>query len=103
MLAKPNSPARLAREWSPSRGRLTHSRPLSCMEVAAMSSRIQFGCALLGLTLLLTAAGGCTDMVTFAGDNRQAGINAYNEARYTDAAGSFKSAIRQDPRDYLSH
>jgi tetratricopeptide (TPR) repeat protein len=42
-------------------------------------------------------------MVTFAGDNRQAGTNAYNEGRYTDAAGSFKAAIRQDPRDYLSH
>jgi tetratricopeptide (TPR) repeat protein len=59
---------------------------------------------LLGLALLLPlAGGGCTDMVTFAGDNRQAGINAYNEGRYTDAAGSFKSAIRQDPRDYMSH
>jgi tetratricopeptide (TPR) repeat protein len=53
--------------------------------------------------LLLIAAQGCTDMVTFAGDNRAAGIAAYNEGRYTDSAGSFRSALRQDPRDYQSH
>jgi tetratricopeptide (TPR) repeat protein len=53
--------------------------------------------------LLLIAAQGCTDMVTFAGDNRAAGIAAYNEARYTDSVGSFRSALRQDPRDYQSH
>jgi tetratricopeptide (TPR) repeat protein len=53
--------------------------------------------------LLLIAAQGCTDMVTFAGDNRAAGIAAYNEGRYTESAGSFRAALKQDPRDYQSN
>src|SRR5688500_12762792 len=53
--------------------------------------------------VLLAGHTGCTDTVTFAGNNREAGMIAYNEARYTDSAGSFKAALKQDPRDYQSH
>ena len=53
--------------------------------------------------VLLAVNTGCTDTVTFAGNNRDAGMLAYNEGRYTDSAGSFKAALKQDPRDYQSH
>ena len=70
--------------------------------MSSSSTRIpRAALASLALALLMCAQG-CTDMVTFAGDNRAAGIAAYNEGRYTDSAGSFRSAIRQDPRDYQS-
>ena len=52
--------------------------------------------------VLLVSSSGCTDTITFAGNNREAGILAYNEGRYTDSAGSFRAALRQDPRDYQS-
>lgn len=52
---------------------------------------------------LLLSAGGCADMVTYAKDSRREGIRYYNAGAYTDAAGSFRNAIRQDPRDYRSH
>ena len=53
--------------------------------------------------VLLAVNTGCTDTVTFSRNNREAGIIAYNEGRYTDSAGSFKAALKQDPRDYQSH
>jgi tetratricopeptide (TPR) repeat protein len=53
--------------------------------------------------VLLAVNTGCTDTVTFSRNNREAGIIAYNEARYTDSAGSFRAALKQDPRDYQSH
>lgn len=45
---------------------------------------------------------GCGDMVTYNNDARQRGIQLYKAANYTDAAGAFNNAIRQDPRDYHS-
>jgi tetratricopeptide (TPR) repeat protein len=56
--------------------------------------------AVLGLSLALT---GCSDMLTYAQRNRDVGMDAYREADYPKAAGAFRSALRQDPRDYLSH
>src|SRR3954470_1929557 len=53
-----------------------------------------------GLSLTLT---GCADVLTYAQDNRDTGILAYNQGDYTKAAGAFRSALRQDPRDYMSH
>jgi len=34
---------------------------------------------------------------------RDTGIRQYNAGEYTDAAGTFKNATRQDPRDYQSY
>jgi tetratricopeptide (TPR) repeat protein len=52
-----------------------------------------------GLSLTLT---GCADVLTYAQDSRETGITAYNQGDYTKAAGAFRSALRQDPRDYQS-
>jgi len=58
------------------------------------------GIAVLGFSLALT---GCSDVLTYADKNRDAGMQAYGEQDYTRAAGAFRSALRQDPRDYMSH
>jgi tetratricopeptide (TPR) repeat protein len=70
--------------------------------MSSPSSRVVRAAIVPLALVLLACAQGCADMVTFAGNNRAAGVAAYNEGRYTDAAGSFRSAIRQDPRDYES-
>ncbi|HYE21619.1 MAG TPA: hypothetical protein VEA69_24450 [Tepidisphaeraceae bacterium] len=64
-------------------------------------SRMAMAGVLVGLVALMS--GGCSDMITFAGDARDAGLKAYAEARYPDAAGAFRAALKQDPRDYQSH
>lgn len=50
-------------------------------------------------------AAGCTgtsSMITYAQDAREKGLKQYRANDYTNAAGSFRSATRQDPRDYKS-
>jgi tetratricopeptide (TPR) repeat protein len=42
-------------------------------------------------------------MLTYAQQNRDAGIVAYNQQDYPKAAGAFRQALKQDPRDYMSH
>ncbi|HSI36728.1 MAG: tetratricopeptide repeat protein [Phycisphaerae bacterium] len=64
-------------------------------------SRMAMAGVLVGMVALMS--GGCSDMITFAGDARDAGLKAYAEARYPDAAGAFRAALKQDPRDYQSH
>src|SRR4051794_721087 len=56
--------------------------------------------ALVALSFALT---GCSDVLTYAERNRDVGMTAYREADYPKAAGAFRSALRQDPRDYMSH
>ena len=56
--------------------------------------------AVLGLSLALT---GCSDLVTYAQQHRELGIAAYNHEDYPKASGAFRQALKQDPRDYLSH
>lgn len=46
-------------------------------------------------------AGG-SDLLTYAHEARQKGIKQFNASDYENAAGSFRSATRQDPRDYKS-
>lgn len=59
-----------------------------------------------GLTVvfagLAMVSGGCSDMLTYATDARESGLKAYAEHRYPDAAGAFRAALKQDPRDYQS-
>lgn len=76
------------------------------MEVAVITSRFRrFHSIVLALFVagLLIGSGGCADVVTYAKDSRREGIKYYNQGSYTDAAGSFRNATRQDPRDYRSH
>jgi len=62
--------------------------------------RFSAALSILALSLALT---GCSDMLTYAQQSRDAGIDAYKEGDYPKAAGAFRSALRQDPRDYMSH
>src|SRR5437773_970061 len=54
--------------------------------------------------LVLALAAGCTsqELFTHAAESRQQGVEQFNEHNYADAAGSFRNAARQDPRDYKS-
>jgi Tfp pilus assembly protein PilF len=46
---------------------------------------------------------GCADVITYANKSRDQGIQLYNEGAYGDAAGAFRNAVKQDPRQYVSH
>jgi Tfp pilus assembly protein PilF len=53
--------------------------------------------------LLLSGAAGCQqEVISTAPASRAKGVKEFNEGNYADAAGSFKGAIRSDPRDYKS-
>lgn len=61
--------------------------------------------AVVGL-FLAAAVTGCAGeggLITYAAEARQQGVDLYNQGKYADAAGSFQSAVRQDPRDYRSY
>jgi len=66
------------------------------MEVAM---RAALASLLLSLSLIST---GCTEVLTYANKSREEGVRLYNEHYYADAAGAFRNAVRQDPRDYRS-
>jgi tetratricopeptide (TPR) repeat protein len=66
------------------------------MEVAM---RAALASLLLAFSLIST---GCTEVLTYANKSREEGIRLYNEHYYADAAGAFRNAIRQDPRDFKS-
>lgn len=83
--------------------------PYSYMEVAVQLpsissivrySRVGLLCSVAAVSAL---SGGCGDVITYAGEARQAGIKLYNEGQYAEAAGSFQSAIKQRPQDYESY
>jgi Flp pilus assembly protein TadD len=48
---------------------------------------------------MVMSLGGCGDMLTWAAQAKQQGIEQYNDGRYAQAAGSFRNAARQDPAD----
>jgi tetratricopeptide (TPR) repeat protein len=54
---------------------------------------------------LTTALVGCasSDMITFSKDAQRKGINLYNDGQYAEAAGAFRNASRQNPRDYKNY
>ena len=80
----------------------------SYKEVAVITSfrrsvRTWVAAVVVGGTAL--AAVGCTgtsSMLTYATDAREKGLKQYKAHEYENAAGSFRSATRQDPRDYKS-
>jgi tetratricopeptide (TPR) repeat protein len=57
----------------------------------------------IGLSIALLLATGCGSVVTFSKVSREKGIEQYNAGQYTEAEGAFADAIRQNPRDYVSH
>ena len=60
-----------------------------------------FGAALTVSPLIVLT--GCADVITYAHKSHGQGIDLYNEGAYGDAAGAFRNAIKQDPRQYESH
>jgi Flp pilus assembly protein TadD len=61
---------------------------------------------LVGLPLMagaLVALGGCSDVITYSKESRAIGETLYEQQNYSDAAGAFRNAIRQNPADYRSH
>src|SRR5688500_9386564 len=87
------------------------------MEVAVITSIPGFsrtvGAVALSVTILIgssgcgNSSGGNQNSGMLAVTNTKAvrdmGIRQYNAGEYTDAAGTFKNATRQDPRDYQSY
>jgi cytochrome c-type biogenesis protein CcmH/NrfG len=61
-------------------------------------------CSLLAVGLLASAVfvAGCADVITYSRDSRQEGLKLYREQQFADAAGAFRNATRQNPRDYQS-
>lgn len=70
--------------------------------------------AALSITILIGLGSGCGNSsggnqnsgmlaVTNTKAVRDTGIRQYNAGEYTDAAGTFRNATRQDPRDYQSY
>jgi tetratricopeptide (TPR) repeat protein len=74
--------------------------PASSSSSFSRISRTATLLGVLGLSLLLY---GCSDMITFAQQDRETGVDSYNRGDYAKAAGAFRAALRQDPRDYMSH
>src|SRR5688572_32765209 len=59
--------------------------------------------SLFALTLAAAVLAGCQqEIISRNPQSRAAGMRDFNEGNYADAAGSFKDAIRSDPRDYKS-
>ncbi|MGH7176782.1 MAG: tetratricopeptide repeat protein [Tepidisphaeraceae bacterium] len=57
----------------------------------------------VGLIAALLWTAGCTDVVTYSLHSQRQGIKLFNQTRYADAAGAFRNAVRQNPRDYKSY
>lgn len=55
------------------------------------------------VSLSLGTLTGCADIVTYGKDSRAAGLKLMQQENYPDAAGAFRNAVRQNPRDYQSY
>jgi tetratricopeptide (TPR) repeat protein len=64
--------------------------------VKSLASRILIAGAVL-------FAAGCADVVTYSKDSRNEGLRLMRAQEYADAAGAFRNATRQNPRDYQSY
>ncbi len=75
---------------------------LGCYREVAMRWTLGRDCApafLIGAVLLLA---GCSEVYTTARRSNEEGMRLYSERMYTEAAGAFRDAVKQDPRDYNS-
>ena len=77
---------------------MTRSRISTRFDLQRTLALLCAGC----LTALLV---GCasSDMITFSKDAQRKGINLYNDGQYAEAAGAFRNASRQNPRDYKNY
>lgn len=67
-------------------------------------SRVARTWVLLALAAILPlASAGCADIMASSADDRNKGIQLYNDGSYADAAGAFHNAIKVTPGDYRSH
>src|SRR4051812_4741468 len=59
---------------------------------------------LFALTLAAALMGGCQggEIISRNPKSHAAGMKDFNDGNYADAAGSFRDAVRSDPRDYKS-
>jgi Tfp pilus assembly protein PilF len=73
------------------------------MEVAMLARLAVRGIVSLSMVLMVATLTGCANNFTHANRSREEGMTYYKEKAYGDAAGAFRNAIRQDPRDYRSH
>src|SRR5688500_540412 len=79
----------------------------SCMEVAVLTTllnafRQAARPALVAGALVFST--GCSDhILSRADDSRDSGLRLYDQRNYPEAAGAFRDALRQDPRDYQSY
>jgi tetratricopeptide (TPR) repeat protein len=74
---------------------MTHNSFIKSVRITAQS---------LLMGVVLVAGFGCaeTDTVTFAKNANRDGMALYQDSNYLDASVAFKSATRQNPRDYNS-
>ncbi len=49
------------------------------------------------------AVGGCTDVLTYSKESETAGMKLYSAGNYADAAGAYRNAARQNPRDFTAY
>lgn len=63
--------------------------------------RVAIRPVLLALASLALATG-CAEMITYSGAAEEKGIELMRQARYEEAAGAFRDAVRQNPRKYTS-
>src|SRR5687767_7344729 len=76
--------------------------PLSSPSIRSISFRgLATAVVLAGLSV--GGGAGCADVITYASDARRDGLKNMQEGNTVDAAGSFRNAVRQDPRDYKSY
>jgi tetratricopeptide (TPR) repeat protein len=73
------------------------------MEVAVNTSSLVYRTLTLVLGCLLVAVSGCADQITHSQDSRAAGVVLLDKKDYVNAAGAFRNAVKQEPRDYASH
>lgn len=71
--------------------------------ILTLSRRVAGRAACAAGLVIVLLAGGCGDVITFSNKAREEGLRLYSEGMYGDAAGAFRNAIRQEPRDYRSH
>lgn len=72
------------------------------MEVAVNTSIATVSRLALAGALFLGVSGCQQEIISSAPSSRAKGIKEYNNGNYADAAGSFRNALRSDPRDYKS-
>jgi len=75
---------------------------LPLLQEVAVNSILRVSSQLLIVGLIFAVAG-CADVITYSKDSRKEGLRLMRAQEYADAAGAFRNATRQNPRDYQSY